>query len=291
MKTKAIQLAIIGATIIWSTQAKAAFATQWDIVGNWDIGYVVEDDTSSFSFTVLSEDAQHGTFSAWDNIYNQPFSGTLSGSSINFTDYQTVNNGFGPFLNVFSIEGSTGEDGTMSGPMDQANGGTDWTGFFWTISGNAVLYASPSFTLQPTNEICSPGSEVTFTANAVGHPTPNYQWQFSGTNILDATNASFSIPSVGLANLGLYNVVASNVVGTNVSATASLSFLEMQCIPSVILYGPVNASYAIQEATSLGGGTNWTTITNVTLTASQPYIFTDITSITNSGAFYRVLAQ
>lgn len=123
--------------------AKAALATQWNIVGNWDIGYVVEDDTGSFSFTVLSEDLQTGAFSAWDNNNNQAFSGTLSGSSINFTDYQTIDNGWGPFSNVFSIEGSIGSDGTMSGPMDQANGGTDWTGSFWTISGDADLVPAP----------------------------------------------------------------------------------------------------------------------------------------------------
>jgi hypothetical protein len=81
------------------------------------------------------------------------------------------------------------------------------------------------------------------------------------------------------------------VVGTNVSANASLSFLDVHCLPSLILYGPVGASYDIQETTSLGGGTNWTTITNITLTGSQPYIFTDSSALTNSGAFYRAVPQ
>ena len=143
MKTRTLQLAIIGTSLVLAARSNAAFATQWDIVGNWDIGYGVEDGTGTFSFAVLSEDPQTGTFSAWDNNYNQAFSGSLSGSSINFTDDQTVNNGFGPFLNVFSIEGSINASGTMSGPMDQYNGGTDWTGSFWTISGDANAISAP----------------------------------------------------------------------------------------------------------------------------------------------------
>lgn len=263
----------------------------WDIVGNWNINYVVENGTGSLSFTVTNENLQTGAFGAWDPAHNQSFSGTVSGSNINFSDYQTDNNGFGPFLNVLSIEGSIATNGTLSGPMDQDNGGTDWHGSFWTVSGQAMLYAGPVFTLQPVNQVVNSGQPVTFMAAASGYPAPAYQWQFNGTNILGATNTSFSMLQPGVANLGLYDVVASNVAGTNASANASLSFLDIRCIPSLILYGPVGVSYDIQEATSLGGGTNWTTITNVTLTPSQPYIFTDSTALTNSGSFYRAVPQ
>jgi len=139
--------------------------------------------------------------------------------------------------------------------------------------------------------ICSQGATVSFAANAIGDPTPNYQWQFNGTNIAGATNSGYTILSTSVTNLGLYDVVASNAVGTNVSTSASLSFLEERCVPSLILYGPVGASYAIQEATSLSGGTNWATITNITLTASQPYILTDPSALTNNAAFFRVVPQ
>ena len=143
MKTRTLQLAIVGAGLVLAAQSNAAIATQWDIVGNWNIEYGVEDGIGALSFTVLSEDIPTGTFSAWDNNHNQAFSGILSGSDINFTDYQIDNNGFGPFSNVLSIEGSIDANGTMSGPMDQANGGTDWTGSFFTLSGDATFVAAP----------------------------------------------------------------------------------------------------------------------------------------------------
>ena len=44
-----------------------------------------------------------------------------------------------------------------------------------------------------------------------------------------------------------------------------------------------------QAASSLDGGTNWVTLTNIALSASQPYIFTDTSALTNSGAFYRAV--
>jgi hypothetical protein len=119
-------------------------APSWDIIGNWGISYFVEDGEGGLSFKVLSENFQTGAFTAWDNNYNQAFSGTVSGSAINFTDYQNATDSFGnPFLNVLSIEGSIAANGTMSGPMDQLNGGTDWHGGFGTVYGEATSIPVP----------------------------------------------------------------------------------------------------------------------------------------------------
>ena len=89
--------------------------------------------------TVLNENFQTGAFTALDNGDNLTFSGTVSGANINFTDVTPFYDN-GPQVNVLKIEGSIAANGTMSGPVnqEQSNGGTDWGGSFWTVSGEAT---------------------------------------------------------------------------------------------------------------------------------------------------------
>jgi hypothetical protein len=51
---------------------------------------------------------------------------------------------------------------------------------------------TPVFIAQPQTQTNYVGDSVTFTAQAVGNPAASYQWQFSGTNISGATNASYT---------------------------------------------------------------------------------------------------
>jgi hypothetical protein len=55
------------------------------------------------------------------------------------------------------------------------------------------------------------------------------------------------------------------------------------------IVGAVGAIYNIQSTSDLGS-TNWTTLTNVAL-PSQPYIYIDYASPTNSKQFYRANPQ
>lgn len=50
----------------------------------------------------------------------------------------------------------------------------------------------------------------------------SYQWQFGGNNLADATNSTFSLPSVSLSQAGNYQVVVSNAYGSITSAPALL---------------------------------------------------------------------
>jgi hypothetical protein len=50
------------------------------------------------------------------------------------------------------------------------------------------------------------GSNVTFAVTAIPEPLL-YQWQFDGTNILEATNATYDIAGVGVGNVGEYQVL------------------------------------------------------------------------------------
>lgn len=158
---------------------------------------------------------------------------------------------------------------TMDGTSYQG-----WTGGAVGIDFSIVSVQSPpSIQVQPVSQILSTGGNATFSVQASGSPTPAFQWQFNGTNIVGATNTNLFIPAAGAVNVGIYNVVLSNSVGTLVSSNASLSLQDLHCSPVLVLSGPSGASYDIQYATVLGATPNWTTITNIVLTSSQPYVY------------------
>jgi sugar lactone lactonase YvrE len=62
------------------------------------------------------------------------------------------------------------------------------------------------------------GSPVTLTVSAEGTPPLSYQWQFNGTNLLDATDSSLSLEFVLTNHSGYYAVVVSNPAGLSISA-------------------------------------------------------------------------
>ena len=74
-----------------------------------------------------------------------------------------------------------------------------------SVSGPASVFASPE-----TNAVIG-GLAATFTASVIGPVPSGYQWQLNGTNILNATNVTFTIASATPADVGNYTVVANSV--------------------------------------------------------------------------------
>jgi hypothetical protein len=97
------------------------------------------------------------------------------------------------------------------------------------------------------------------------------------------------VPSTSVTNIGWYDVVIANSVGTNTSSSVSAAFMDLNMLAVVYITGPIGANYLI-EATPALGLTNWTTLTNVTIT-SQPFIYVDYSSSTNGRQFYRTIPQ
>jgi hypothetical protein len=154
---------------------------------------------------------------------------------------------------------------------------------------------APSVSLQPSSQTVKLGTNVIFTVAASGLPSPNFQWQFNGTNISGATNSSYSLAFVAVTNTGNYSVVATNVAGSVTSSNALLALLppaaaQFQSI-SVNNAGAVQIgftgdavwNYTLEVSTNL---TNWNVLTNLTSTNG---IFNFIAgSTTNSPQqFYR----
>jgi hypothetical protein len=61
------------------------------------------------------------------------------------------------------------------------------------------------------------GSTVEPSVEAAGTLPIRYQWQFNGTNILDATNSVLRLPNVQISATGKYRVSVSNVVNSVLS--------------------------------------------------------------------------
>ena len=84
----------------------------------------------------------------------------------------------------------------------------------------------PAIVAQPKAQSVLSGDEVLFSVLAVGIEPLSYQWRFNDSDILDATNPSFQLSSVGLSQQGDYRVVVSNDNGSATSAAATLTIVE-----------------------------------------------------------------
>ena len=80
----------------------------------------------------------------------------------------------------------------------------------------------PVMLIQPESQKIKVGESVVFGFIASGTPL-FYQWQFNSTNIIGATDASYRIASVQMANAGNYSVVVSNSAGSVMSQSAVLT--------------------------------------------------------------------
>jgi hypothetical protein len=91
---------------------------------------------------------------------------------------------------------------------------------------------SPVITTNPAGKTVNIGSNVTFTAAALGAAPLNYQWWLTQTNfgetnvtsnpITDATNTTYTVNNAQAVDAGSYFVVVSNALGTATSANAIL---------------------------------------------------------------------
>ncbi|HUA68740.1 MAG TPA: LamG-like jellyroll fold domain-containing protein [Candidatus Saccharimonadales bacterium] len=88
-----------------------------------------------------------------------------------------------------------------------------------------VLPTPPSFNVQPVDTNTYAGIPVTFTSQAVGSPTPTYQWTRVGSGpILNATNNTYTITPVYPGDDGAqFYVTASNSAGNTNSDTVTLT--------------------------------------------------------------------
>jgi hypothetical protein len=130
-------------------------------------------------------------------------------------------------------------------PLNSSNVFAGYWAPFLTISDNPSLsfglvdnlrveqpLIAPVIILQPQNIAINQGGSVTFSVQATGVPGPAYQWRFNGTNIIGATNNSYTITNAQAINVGSYSVLVSNIQGSIASRPALLS---LNSSPSIFL--------------------------------------------------------
>ncbi len=99
------------------------------------------------------------------------------------------------------------------------------TGTCGTVTSNAAVLAVNAATVitgQPVSVTQCTGSNVTFTVTATGAGL-TYQWRKAGVNIAGATNASYTLNNITVANAGNYDVVVTGTCGIVTSNTATLT--------------------------------------------------------------------
>ena len=107
---------------------------------------------------------------------------------------------------------------------------------------------------------------MTFAASGLARTTFSYQWQFNGTNLLNATNATLTLPNVQTGNQGTYRVVLSNGAGATYSQEVSLGLglpviaSATQPLEQTILFGSdltLNVVASNQVGCTLPIGHTW----------------------------------
>jgi hypothetical protein len=89
-----------------------------------------------------------------------------------------------------------------------------------SITGKCHL--PPSILVQPTNQTVIVGYAASFSVVADGLLPLAYQWNFNGTNLVGATNASLTLTNVQLTDSGTYAVLVTNSYGSILSSNAVL---------------------------------------------------------------------
>jgi formylglycine-generating enzyme required for sulfatase activity/microsomal dipeptidase-like Zn-dependent dipeptidase len=99
----------------------------------------------------------------------------------------------------------------------------NWLGFRPVlVPGQPDSATLPAIIRPPQSQTVKGGVTVIFGVRASGAPL-FYQWQFNGTDIFGATDASYRIASVHMADMGSYSVVVKNSAGSVVSLAAVLT--------------------------------------------------------------------
>jgi len=94
---------------------------------------------------------------------------------------------------------------------------------------------APEIITQPQDTTISAGNPATFSVGVIGATPLYYQWRKEGVAILNATNQSYTIPSVAAGDAGNYSVLITNVFGSAISSNAVLT---IACNPVSIVGQP-----------------------------------------------------
>lgn len=94
-----------------------------------------------------------------------------------------------------------------------------------------TVQAAPAISAQPASQVKCEGQSVTFSVTATN--VVSYQWQKGGVPIPGATSASYTIPSIVLADAGSYTVVLTGTTPCG-TFTSQAAVLTVNALPLTI---------------------------------------------------------
>ena len=154
-----------------------------------------------------------------------------------------------------------------------------------------VILIPVAFSLQPVGQIVLPGTNVTLSSLAMGTGVVRYQWRFEGSNILAATNASYSFSNAAYpAHHGNFSVVVTDDLSSLTSSNAFIFVsvkpgVSVPMVPVTVLQGG-NATYSITATGAppltyrwLRNGAGFFTNTLPTVTISNVLVTARITVV------------
>jgi probable HAF family extracellular repeat protein len=155
----------------------------------------------------------------------------------------------------------------------------------------ADLVNPPGIQDQPAGARLALAATFTLTVSATGATPFSYQWTLNGTNIANATNATYVITSASANDVGDYRALVSNIGGTTPSLVARVDVLDPELTAEsyvgLKIVGAVGATYRI-EFQPVASAPAWTTVTNIVLTSS-PQRWVDLESYGQPGRIYRAV--
>ena len=88
-----------------------------------------------------------------------------------------------------------------------------------------TVWVAPAISAAPQSLTLLAGQDAVFNVGATGTEPLVYQWQFNGTNLVDATDATLILTNVTTDQAGAYGVTVTNLAGI---ASASATFVRLQ---------------------------------------------------------------
>ena len=137
-----------------------------------------------------------------------------------------------------------------------------------------VVNTLPNITAQPvaSTTVCA-GSAINLSVTATGTAL-TYQWKKGGTDIPNATSATYSIPASTVTDAATYTVVVSGTCSP--SATSSNAVVVVEIAPTAITGTPsVNETFTTTLANTVPGGT-WSSSNTAVATVSSSGVVTGV---------------
>jgi lysophospholipase L1-like esterase len=169
---------------------------------------------------------------------------------------------YGAFPLFFGTSGQSYWDRKFSGTLDEVSlysralSAAEISAIY--SAGAAGKCKGATVITQPQSQTVVLGGNALFTVGAAGLAPLQYQWQFNGLPLGNATNTAIALANVQVSNAGNYTVVVTNGLGAATSAPAALTVL----VPPTISAQP-------QSRTNVAG-----TVATFSATASGSAPFT-----------------